>query len=397
MRATLVVELIRAHYDAAEDRFKEIVEQIAFDEEKKGNSLIAKQIRQSTSSEPTKNVLSKKKTATSGTNFLSTASLSASITSFSTGGTLPLACPKDKDSSLDLIEWIHPGNFDGKVILSEDISTTIENIVFENQDSTLLDTYGLKATNRVLLCGPPGCGKTSTAHEIANRLNLPMAYVRLDALISSFLGQTGNNIRKIFDAVEGTRSVLFLDEFDAIAKKRDDDHELGELKRVVTTLLQNFDLLSDDVILIAATNHEHLLDDAIWRRFNQIIRIDLPNQQQREQILKIGLEKFPLSRVNWNTLTNVTQGMNCSILSEICLQTAKRALIHERKSSIDTDDVAVAIIRTIAISEGVHLGEATNIIVVFARRLRERGFSLRSISKATGIPKSTLSDYLNEV
>ena len=160
-------------------------------------------------------------------------------------------------------------------------------------------------TNRILLCGPPGCGKTLTANAIASEIGIPVAYVKLDGLISSYLGQTGTNIRKIFDYVKNKRIVLFLDEFDAIAKKRDDANELGEMKRVVMTLLQNMDAMPANVFLIAATNHHHLLDSALWRRFDISLFLELPNTIQRGGIIRRFLsETLPDHKVMRKPLLN---------------------------------------------------------------------------------------------
>ena len=128
----------------------------------------------------------------------------------------------------------------------------------------------------LLLYGPPGCGKTSIAYYLAHRLGLPLVTARLDALISSLLGNTAKNLRRVFDFANRQPCVLFLDEFDAIAKARDDQHELGELKRVVNSLLQNMDTYCQHGVLIAATNHQELLDDAIWRRFQTVIEVPKP-------------------------------------------------------------------------------------------------------------------------
>lgn len=136
-----------------------------------------------------------------------------------------------------------------------------------------------------MLYGPPGCGKTTVAQLISSITNLPLVTARLDGLVSSLLGSTAKNIRKVFDYASKRECILFLDEFDVIAKLRDDKNELGELKRVVNSLIQNIDEFSEDSILIAATNHHKLLDPAIWRRFNTILALEKPQLEEVNLLL----------------------------------------------------------------------------------------------------------------
>ena len=155
--------------------------------------------------------------------------------------------PRDKDSLLELYDIVHSDISLSDVVLPENQRDLLLQILEEHQNYSKLAKHNLPPTNRLLLCGPPGCGKTMTAHTIAHELDLPMAYVRIDGLVSSYLGQTSVNSRKVFSSVSNQNIVLLLDEFDAIAKKRDDGHEMGELKRVVTALLQNFNNMPSNV------------------------------------------------------------------------------------------------------------------------------------------------------
>ena len=148
-------------------------------------------------------------------------------------------------------------------------------LIEEHQRADVLRASGYEPRHRVLLSGPPGNGKTSFAESIAEGLGLPFYVVRYDALIGSYLGETNARLRKLFDYVRTTASVLFFDEFDAIGKERGDTHETGEIKRVVSFLLMQLDQLPSYVIVIAATNHGELLDRAVWRRFQ--MRLSLPS------------------------------------------------------------------------------------------------------------------------
>jgi enoyl-CoA hydratase/carnithine racemase/predicted AAA+ superfamily ATPase len=278
MKANLIENLIVSHCTGEESKFANAVSELIKDEEKKGNIPLAARLRkayetkQKSKSEPSFNV--------------------------SAAGFAPQSqaiAPRDKDSLLELYEIVHSDIKLADVILPETQKNALEQLIEEQKNAEALKKHNIEPANRLLLCGPPGCGKTMTAYAIGHALGLPIAYVRLDGLVSSYLGQTSTNLRKVFDSVRNQRIILFLDEFDAIAKKRDDSNELGELKRVVTTLLQNFDNMPANVLLIAATNHEHLLDPAIWRRFNLTITLELPDEAQRLILLQKWMNEYAIS------------------------------------------------------------------------------------------------------
>ncbi|MBQ8618199.1 MAG: ATP-binding protein [Clostridia bacterium] len=196
-----------------------------------------------------------------------------------------VAPPVDQESRLGIVDIDYKPVFPD-IILAD---STLERLHdFENtiRIKDKLDNLGMPFNMSLLLYGPPGCGKTSIANYFANKLDLPLVTARLDTLISSLLGNTAKNLRRIFDFASRQPCVLFLDEFDAIAKARDDQHELGELKRVVNSLLQNMDAYCQGGILVAATNHQELLDDAIWRRFQTIIEVPKPEEQEIEKLLQ---------------------------------------------------------------------------------------------------------------
>ena len=176
------------------------------------------------------------------------------------------AVPVDTESRTSLADVIYPDENNTAVILSKSNAEKLNTFILSYKNADKLNSLGIGVSNTLLLYGPPGCGKTKCAYLIAKELNLPLIVARLDSLISSYLGTTAKNIRTLFEFAQKTPCVLFLDEFDAIAKARDDSNELGELKRVVNSLLQNVDAMSSDSLLLAATNHEQLLDSAVWRR-----------------------------------------------------------------------------------------------------------------------------------
>ena len=171
-------------------------------------------------------------------------------------------------------------------ILDKQIYNEYTRFILEQDKKNELMNHGVKASNTILLYGEPGVGKTYSAKWLAYKLNKPLINLNLATVISSLLGETGNNIKSVLDYAKTTEGVLFLDEFDSIAKKRDDDRDVGELKRIVNVLLKELEQWPTNGIVIAATNHPNLLDKAIWRRFDLKINLPMPNQEIRELIIK---------------------------------------------------------------------------------------------------------------
>lgn len=158
--------------------------------------------------------------------------------------------------------------------LPEKVKRSCQDVISEQMRAELLRSYGVEPRNKILLMGPPGNGKTSLAEAIATALMVPLITVRYDTLIGAYLGETASRLARLFDYVSTRQCVLFFDEFDTIGKERGDQHETGEIKRVVSSLLLQIDALPSYVVAIAATNHDQLLDQAVWRRFQ--VKLELP-------------------------------------------------------------------------------------------------------------------------
>jgi len=212
--------------------------------------------------------------------------------------------PVDRETSVPLAEiQLRPADGFPTPIYGDTLRLALEALVAEWQRSDALKELGVEPSRSCLFYGPPGSGKTLTALTLASRLNLPVVNARIDGLVSSFLGTTARNIANLFDFAGRYRCVLVLDEFDAMAKMRDDPHELGELKRVVNTLLQNLDARADKGLTFAITNHEGLLDPAVWRRFQNHVRIGLPDSNTRLEMLRVFLQSLQLSEDILKTLS----------------------------------------------------------------------------------------------
>jgi len=203
-----------------------------------------------------------------------------------------LTTPVDQESRLSIVDVSLPSIDFTPIVLSKLIDNKIADFINIVKHQDQLIQKGVETSNSLLLYGSPGCGKTTVAKYISEQTGLPLVIARFDAIVSSLLGNTAKNIRKIFDFADNKPCILFLDEFDAIAKARDDQYELGELKRVINSLLQNIDSFAKQNILIAATNHPELLDKAIWRRFNTVIEIGIPNDEEIIKLIKTFITDF---------------------------------------------------------------------------------------------------------
>ena len=188
--------------------------------------------------------------------------------------------PKDSDRGSALLEIRRPDRFLRDLVLPDQHVQVLHEALDGFRQWEILETHALKPSNKMLFCGPTGCGKTVTAEAIAAELGLPLLHVRFDAVVSSLLGETAANLGKVFDYASRGTWVLLFDEFDAIGRSRDDVTEHGELKRVVNTFLQLLDRFAGRSMIIAATNFEEALDPALWRRFDEVIRFGKPNASQ---------------------------------------------------------------------------------------------------------------------
>lgn len=232
--------------------------------------------------------------------------------------------PVDTESRLPTadVEVLHPG--EAEVFLPAEVRSVVDKFMAFVKASDKLTANGVGISASLLVHGPSGCGKTQLARHIAATLELPLVTARSDTLISSYLGSTSKNIRALFDHAMSRPCVLFLDEFDALGKMRDDSRELGELKRVVISLLQNIDAMRGAHVLLAATNHPHLLDPAIWRRFAYRLELPQPNADARRRILQRTLRQYADSGLLELIvpLTDQLSGADCQELAEDAVRTA---------------------------------------------------------------------------
>jgi len=242
------------------------------------------------------------------------------------------AIPTDKERGLPLLDIRQPQRNLEELILSESGLVAIEELLEEHRRQDILHTYGLQPSAKVLFFGPPGCGKTLAAEVIACELNLPLAIVRLDALVSSYLGETAANLRKVFDFIAQYPLVALFDEFDALGKERSDNTEHGELRRVVNAVLQMMDAYRGKSIILAATNHEQILDTAVWRRFDDTLEFPLPTAELLTKVLQLKLRgvrrQFDVDAKDTHALF---QGLSPADIERIVRRAMKRMILRNQE------------------------------------------------------------------
>jgi SpoVK/Ycf46/Vps4 family AAA+-type ATPase len=305
------------------------------------------------------------------------------------------ALPVDADSRFPLIERVHvKGGQETPVLLAQQQWDTVNEFISIAKSYAQIEQQGAIGSLSFLMYGPPGTGKSRLARFIAQELGLDLYVARLDGLISSFLGSTSKNIRALFDFAAKNPCILFLDEFDAIAKLRGDSQELGELKRVVNSFIQNLDTLGPQSVILAATNHSELLDSAVWRRFSYRLEVTYPTIDLRRQMWIAFSSSIKLSEKEIDLLADISEGFSGSDIHDVCLR------LHRRKITTGQDQQlkdAFQILQNIAIGEGEERRFVSRLknkdLQASSSILRERNeklYSLSAVAQLFGISKATV-------
>lgn len=296
--------------------------------------------------------------------------------------------PLDADTRQTLVRVEDPVLLNKSPAYAADVSESLEQIILERRHSEELYKEGILPTRSVIFQGPPGVGKTMSARWLAKKLDLPLLTLDLATVMSSFLGKTGSNVRAVLEHAISVPCVLLLDEFDAIAKRRDDDRELGELKRLVTVLLQAIDDWPSSSLLIAATNHGELLDPAIWRRFDVEVAFPMPSVEVIDNYL---IEYWPDALANGRTAKQFS-GMSFSNIDRDLRQAKREKIISsfslkgEEINSPESD-------LTIDLDYKSLSKEERNKWII---KLYKDGSSQRSIASLLGISRPTVKKVLEE-
>lgn len=290
-----------------------------------------------------------------------------------------LTLPVDRESRQHLVRIEHASDSTEAPVLPDSVMGQIEQVVLERLQISKLKKVGLDPSRTILFSGDPGVGKTMTARWIASKLDRPLFVLDLSSVMSSFLGRTGANLKSVLEFAKSEDGILLLDEFDAVAKRRDDDSEVGELKRLVTVLLQEIDLWPSDRLLIAATNHGELLDSAVWRRFDMVVKFPLPEPDVVIEFIRreIG-EKLPDKWVQ--ALSIAMKGRSFSDV-QIDIRRARR------RSILFGTPMTDVLANTMAEAQSEF---SKNELKAFAVELHSLGLSQREVSQTTGLARDTL-------
>lgn len=242
---------------------------------------------------------------------------------------VPITRPRGELANLLAVSY--PKVRIGEMILSGTLAGQIQRVILEQRYAHRILKHGLSPRRRLLLIGPPGTGKTLTASVLAGELGIPLFQIRLDGLITKYMGETAAKLRHIFVATSHTRGVYFFDEFDAIGSQRGLTNDVGEIRRVLNSFLLMIEQDRSHSLIVAATNHAEILDRALFRRFDDVLYYDLPGQPQIKKLLETRLSPFTDKNVRWGLLAEGAVALNYAEVSRAADEVLKSAIIEGRK------------------------------------------------------------------
>ena len=293
--------LLRSHLEGDNDRFISVAMQVAAHEARVGHGKLATDLR---------DIIDRAKSRRGA------------------GAPVPIGRPRGELANL--LEASYPKSRLGDMILAETLADRIKRVIREQRHAGRILDHGLSPRRKLLLVGPPGTGKTLTASVLAGELGLPLLEVRLDGLITRFMGETAAKLRQIFDATDQTRGVYFFDEFDAIGSERAIANDVGEIRRVLNSFLQMIEQDRSHSIVVAATNHPGILDRALFRRFDDILHFDLPDASQVAELLEARLARTMEQSICWNDLAHRAIGLSYAEVARAADDVIKDALVSRR-------------------------------------------------------------------
>ncbi len=294
--------LLKSHAEGDDERFFAVAMQLAAHEAKLGHGIAAEELRDL---------------------------IDATKRRRGPGQPVPIGRPRGELANLLAVTW--PKSQLNDMVLSDGLLKQIQRIIREQRHASQILERGLAPRRKVLLVGPPGTGKTLTASVLAGELGIPLFAVRLDGLITKFMGETAAKLRQIFDATNQTRGVYFFDEFDAIGSQRGTTNDVGEIRRVLNSFLQMIEHDRSHSLIVAATNHGAALDRALFRRFDDVLHYGLPEPTQIALLLRRKLAHLSEKGVSWSRLAALAKGLSHAEIARAADETMKDALIQGRE------------------------------------------------------------------
>jgi SpoVK/Ycf46/Vps4 family AAA+-type ATPase len=309
--ANQIKALLQSHSHGDDARFYAVALQVAAAEARSGHGILAKEIR---------DLVERAKERRSHHRAASNISHVA----------------QPQGEAAELLEPIYSDLRTSDLILPEALRERVDRILAEQQNLNRIKEHNLRPRQRLLFTGPPGCGKTMTASALSGDIGLPLFVVRLDALISRYLGDSLSKLRLVFDTANQTRAVYFFDEFDSIGYGRDAAGDIGEMRRLLNSFLLFIERLSSNSLIIAATNHGNRLDKALYRRFDDLVEFGLPGEDETRRVIAARLLGVKTSRLSWDKILSAAQGLSYSEITRSCEEAVKAMLINSLEQ-VDTE------------------------------------------------------------
>jgi SpoVK/Ycf46/Vps4 family AAA+-type ATPase len=304
--------LLRSHADGDDRHFYSVAMQMAAHEARQGHGKLAEEMRE---------LIDTAKAKRGGAVELSGASV---------GGPAAVPITRPKGELASLLAVSYPARRLTDMVLSADVSERLTRVLAEQRHMTKLRTHGLQPRRKLLLVGPSGTGKTMTASALAGELGIPLFVVRLDALITKFMGETAAKLRQVFDAVQATRGVYFFDEFDAIGSQRGLANDVGEARRILNSFLLMIEQDDSTSVIVAATNHAEILDPALFRRFDDVVEYHLPTPEEAAELLRFRLATYLRSIKSWRAAADACAGLTHADITRAADDAIKDAVMNDR-------------------------------------------------------------------
>ena len=312
MNQDLMIRLFKSIEGTPNDDIIKIAEKIIEDEKKLGHTKVASRL---------KDILHK--------NIHTYTTFQGNLKSILPNG---VTIPTDKRYNIPLATHVEREKLRHEMVLPDDVEAKIKRIEKEYVARERLKKMGLKPKQKILLYGSPGCGKSMTAERIAWNIGLPFLKVRFEAIISSYLGESASNLKKLFEALSHVPCVLLLDEFDFIAKARSKGQDVGEMHRIVNILLNLLEDYEAPGILVATTNFEGIIDFALFRRFDEIIEMPKPSKDEISKLLQQSLSSLNKDKgINWSSLAIKLRGFSAALIVKVAEDAAKISVVQGKK------------------------------------------------------------------
>ncbi|TYQ13108.1 UNVERIFIED_CONTAM: ATPases of the AAA+ class [Acetivibrio alkalicellulosi] len=290
--------LIQSHFDKNDDRFKTVVLQLAAYEAKQGHTSLARDIR---------TLIDKSKSSNAK------------------------VIPFNKDLG-EMIASSVSENRLSELVVKDDIKARVERILKEFWQQDKLKKHGMNNRRKILLAGPPGTGKTMTASVLAGELHLPLCTIMVDKLVTKFMGETSAKLRQIFETIAETQAVYLFDEFDAIGSERSMDNDVGEMRRVLNSFLQFIEKDQSLSVIVAATNNLRLLDQALFRRFDDVLNYGLPGEVEIERLINNRLNAFIDNKLRMKEVVKKCMSLSHAEIARACDDAIKEAILNDKET-----------------------------------------------------------------